>query len=250
MNGKIMNIAILFVGQQRWFDLTNQSYISNFLPVLKDHNVKYFSHLWNMGNIDLDTTKSKDGFKQFENLYSPNVIELELNKSPLELYSFFKMKKEIHNSLLSQTYSFYKSFSLLAEYQRKNSMCFDLYIKMRTDLVFLNKIKIDNLDSESIYTKDMGDWRPSSNYVHDFMFLTKSFINLEKMANMGFEFDQILEDFDSLLYTNDYNGSVCPEEILARQLVNNKLQQKPYDFNIDLARNLNHSFTIENVDFS
>lgn len=240
-----MNIAILFVGQQRWYDVTNYSYIKNFLPLLADHNVQYFAHLWKIGDPDpkFDKTIEETGFEQFKKIYSPIELEIENQKSANDLRSIFKMKKDIHGNLLSQSYSFYKSFLLLEKYQKIHNIKFDLYIKLRTDLAFVNEVNFD-FDESSIYTKDMGDWRKSEDYIHDYMFFTKNYNHVERMAKIGFDFDKILS-FSNFLYCKA--NSVCPEEILAKHLINNKIINKPYSFNVDLARNLEHSFTFEEI---
>ncbi len=222
-----MNIAFLFFGQLRWFDLSQKSFKENFAPELRNHNVKYFGHF--QGEIDR--------LNDFKLEYNPSIIEIEKQQSLEETHSIFKMKHKMHKVLLFQTYSFYKTFLILEKYQKENNIKFDLYIKLRTDLVYLNKIDINQFDNHSIYTKDITHWRPLSNYVHDYILFTKSYDNLSSLANLGFGIDEILNKKEELEYTGGPDNDLyCCEEILAKYLSNKNINIKTYDFNIDLAR--------------
>jgi hypothetical protein len=54
---------------------------------------------------------------------------------------------------------------------------------------------------------------------------------------MGFYFDEITSNPETLLYQNDYKNNIfCPEELLAKYLVSQNIPIKTFDFNIDLAR--------------
>lgn len=122
-----MNIAILFFGQLRWFDSTYKSFQENFLPALANHNVQYFGHFQGGDLNHLDEFKEK---------YPSSIIEVEPQQPINEVHDFFGMKHKMHISLLGQTYSFHKSFSLLKKFKEVNDVDFDLYIKLRSDLIF------------------------------------------------------------------------------------------------------------------
>lgn len=224
-----MNVAILFFGQFRWFDTTHESFRVNFLPALKKHDVRYFGHFWNQKENKVDPH-----LKEFCQIYQPSNIIVENQKTSLEMHEYFGMKKFMHMSLLSQTYSFNKSF-ILSESSKQH---YDLYIKLRSDLIFLNKVNIEMFDNESIYTKNISHWRPFSNYIHDYILFTKKHSNVQALAEMGFCFDDILQHPECLIYSGGSDKKIyCCEEILAKHLSSKNIKINTYDFNVDLARN-------------
>ncbi len=116
-------------------------------------------------------------------------------------------------------------------------MQFDLYIKLRTDLIFLDKIKIDNFDDKSIYTNKTKF--PIEKYINDFTFFTKNYDNVEIISKLGFNLDQIISNMEKSekdiiwsIYSNEY----AVEAILANYINKNNISSKLFDFNIDLSR--------------
>jgi hypothetical protein len=226
-----MNIAIVFVGELRWFDITKRTFIANFLPALEGHEIKYFAHFWPSEGRHLEI------LEEFQCLYKPLTYEVEFQKSPQYIQGIFENQNLLNSTLQSQSFSFYKAFLLLKEYQLKNNTTFDLYIKMRTDLAFIDKVDINTFDNTQIYTKNISHWRPLSTYVSDYIFFTKNFDNVKKLAKMGFYFDQLISKPEEFLYQNDYKNNIfCPEELLAKYIALQQIESKTFDFNIDLAR--------------
>jgi hypothetical protein len=223
-----MKIAIIICGEFRWFDNFKTSFLNNFQPALQNHDVQFFAHFW---NYDLNN------LSYFSEICCPMILNVEDIRSLNRIKKFFGATKDINGSFPYQAYCAFKSFLLLQKYQKENKTEFDLYIKMRSDLVFLDPVILDNFDLNSIYVKNITHWRPVKNYVNDYIFFTKNYIALQKMIEVGFYTDSILENPESFLYEKDLSNNIyCPEEILANHLFNKIISVKTYDFNIDLAR--------------
>lgn len=223
-----MNIAIMVCGEMRWFDNFRTTFENNFKPSLIGHSVQYFAHFWNQ---DLEKLSN------FTDVCCPITLDIEDKISYSSIKTFFGNTKNVSGTLPNQAYGAYKSFLLLKKYQEENNITFDLFIKMRTDLAFLSEIKFDNFDLESVYVKDIVHWRPTKNYVNDYIYFTKNYDAVQKIANLGFSLDFIVADPNSFIYQRDIpNNIFCPEEMLAKHLDNNNISIKTYNFNIDLAR--------------
>src|SRR6266566_6650444 len=137
-----MNIAIMFNGEFRWFESFKRTFQDNFRPALNGHNVQYFAHFWNQGLEKLP---------DFIKICGPIIMDLENKKSEEETKKFLGITKTINGTLINQTYCAYKAFLLLEQYQQQYNMNFDLYIRMRSDLAFIERICFDSFDYESIY---------------------------------------------------------------------------------------------------
>lgn len=219
-----MKIAFLFFGQLRWFENTHQTFQQYVQPVLQGHQIQYFAHFWE----DLFLQRLPD----FKQLYSPLELITTPNVSEEEIWDKFNMRHRQGSNLLHQTYSFYQTQKLLENYQNKYQTQFDIYIKLRTDLVFLTPFNLD-IDQDSLYTKDIVHWRPLSNYVNDYLAMTKNYNNIRKLGELGFGIDRVLDRPEELKYSSSI---YCAEEILARHLVLEEVPTKTYTFNVDLAR--------------
>lgn len=223
-----MNIAIMVCGEFRWFDSFEKTFKSNFAPALQGHNVQYFAHFWDQ---DLEQ------LSKFTDICNPIITQFEKKPPTEDVKKFFGNTKNLNSSLPNQAYGAHKSFLLLDEYQKQNNTTFDLYIKMRSDLAFVDKINIDNFDNESVYVKDIVHWRPLSNYINDYIYFTKNYNAVRDMAMLGFSLNNILADTDSFIYQKDVSKDIfCPEEILAKHFVIKNVKPKAYSYNIDLAR--------------
>ncbi len=223
-----MNIAFIICGEFRWFDNFKTTFQNNFKPTLDGHNIQYFSHFWN---------QNLERLSDFTNTCDPMNIDIENKISYEDVKKFFNFTKNVNGSFPNQAYGAYKSFLLLEKFQEQNNTTFDLYIKMRSDLAFLNKVDISNFDQESIYVKDISNWRPVTNYVNDYIYFTKNYQAIKTISKLGFHIDTILENPNSFIYQKDVSKNIyCPEEMLAKHLVNNNISTKTYNFNIDLAR--------------
>ena len=224
-----MNIAIMFNGQFRWFESFKKTFEINFKPALEGHSVQYFAHFWNQGLENLS---------DFVGVCDPIILNLENKKSNAEVKKFLGFTKTINGTLPNQTYCAYKVFLLLQQYQSQYNMTFDLYIRMRPDLAFPDKISFDNFDSESVYSKICHGGTTLSTFHCDFAYFTKNYDAVQKMAEFGKCLDATLDNPNSLNYREFISQEIyCPEELLARHVINKGLSAKFHDFDIHLARN-------------
>jgi len=210
-----MNIAIMVCGEFRWFESFKRTFKSNFEPALQGHNVQYFAHFWNQDLEELS---------KFTEICNPIITQFEKKLPTEDVKKFFGNTRNLNSSLPNQAYGALKSFSLVDEYQKINNIKFDLYIKMRSDLAFLQPVNLDDFDSYSVYVKDIVHWRPLSNYINDYIYFTKNYTAVKDMAQLGFCLNDLLADTDSFIYQKDVSKDIyCPEEILAKHFVNKKI---------------------------
>ena len=226
-------------GQLRWYESFKRTFQQNLQPSLAGHNVQYFVYFWNQGFEDLS---------KFIDLCNPVILHSENQKSILEIQEFLGYKKNISvKSIIYQSYTMYKVFLLLQQYQQQHNMMFDLFIRMRPDLAFISKIDINNFDQSSIYFKSLAHEAITlDKLVNDYIYFTRSFDTVKKMAMWGFCLDAILDDPKSFQWFGAptpadqqdrvASGIYVPEELLARYISRENISAKTYDFNIDLAR--------------
>jgi hypothetical protein len=224
-----MNIAIMFNGEFRWFESFKRTFQENFSFALEGHNVQYFAYFWNKGLENLPN---------FINICNPIIINLENQKSDIEIKKYLGFTKIINGTFPYQIYCAHRVFLLLQQYQQQYNTNFDLYIRMRVDLAFPDKVNFDNFDLESVYSKKCHGGTSLSNFHCDFAYFTKNYDAVQKMAKFGMCLDAILENTDSLNYREFISQNMyCPEELLAKYVDSQKLSTKFHDFDIQLARN-------------
>lgn len=218
-----MNIAIVFYGQLRWFDSFNQTFNLNFLPFLKQHNVRYFGSFWE---------NSCEKLNDLSQLYQPNIFEKcrLISCDEVKLY-FNNTINKISDNLPNQMYSLNKSLELLEKYQLDNNIQFDLFIKIRTDLVFLNSININICDENSVYVCP-DRINPINHYTTDLLLMTKKYEHFKYVCRMGFYFDEILLNLSNKINRN----IIYHEEVLAEHLNKGNISVKSHNFVVDLAR--------------
>jgi hypothetical protein len=214
-----MKIAVLFYGQLRWLPFANKSLIENFLPALQGHDVHFFANFWGNPPEKLEEYKKIIQFKEIS-------FQDQLTIDNIKAYFNNKINK-ISDNLPSQLYSLHQSFLLLDYYKDEK---YDLFIKIRTDLAFLNKFKIEDYDN-SIYVCKNKYNQNLNKYATDLLAITNNYDNFKKLCTMGFALDEILDSFreDKSLFYH--------EEILAKHLVRNNISIKSHNLEIDLARN-------------
>lgn len=220
-----MKIALMFNGQFRWHDSFKRSYLQNFKPALEGHDVKIFSHFWNEGLEKLP---------DFLEVCGPMILNLENKKSAEEVKSFLGFTKTINGTLPNQTYCVYKAFELL---QKTGGNNFDLYIRMRSDLFFPNRVSFDNFDSHSVYSKKCHPGTTLQTFHCDFAYFTKNYEAARKMSSFGLHLDKTLEHPEQLKYREFISqDTYCPEELLAKYVSQQGILAKFHDFELDLAR--------------
>lgn len=218
----------MFNGEFRWFESFRKTFEENLKPSLNGHSVQYFAFIWNKGLENLSN---------FIDLCNPIILDIENQKSDSEIKNFLGFTKSVNGTLPYQLYCAHKVFCLLQNFQEKNNRTFDLYIRMRPDLVFLNKINFDVFDSESVYFKQSHSGTKTSTYLNDYMYLSRNYDAVRKMAQFGSCLDETLKNTSSLAYREFISQDIyCPEELLARHVSNKSISAKLHNFDIDLAR--------------
>lgn len=216
-----MKIAILFYGQLRWYELANSTFQKNFQPALSGHDIQYFAHFCN------------DQFlPQFQEMYQPLIVKITPQKSIDDVKKLLNNhSQKVSDNLPKQLESLYETSLLLEKFQKDNNTQFDLYIKTRTDLAFLNQINFDNFDSNSVYVAKTA--RNLLDYVQDLTLFTKKYDHIKKVSEMGFYLDEIVTRLEK---QNPTRHLFYHEEILANYLFNQKITPKSHNFTIELAR--------------
>ena len=172
-----MNIAVLFYGQPRFFDITHEHIKKEFN--IPDCNVKFFFHLWkDVGYLAEDSescnyhniTDLKDIIRTFDVDFN---IEHDIgDQVRLEDYSQLTKLCESWSCVneyikfdrptpvpaakwmeyfFGQHYSIQKCFSYIKKYEENNNMEFDIIVKARTDVLYKTK---DVYKKEKMYFKD------------------------------------------------------------------------------------------------
>jgi hypothetical protein len=214
-----MKSAILLYGQLRRFNISDLTFKECISTLNKNYDI--FCHFGYQENDDIES---------FIKEYNPKILKIEKDPTINEIVEHYNLNKNIfvNNRLLIQLFSMEKVFNILKEYEIKENIKYDLYIKTRTDLVFKNKIdlNIDNLSAyvcRNIWGQDIND------YTTDLLLLTKSFQNIKKICNMGYYIDNIINSFNNEKYYHH-------EEILAQYLKIEKIQIKSHNVKVTLAR--------------
>jgi hypothetical protein len=196
-----MNIAMLFSGHFRTAQNTSKLLLQSF-----PENINIFCHCWkNISHTDhVWWSKNGDGenaLKQIEeqeliNLYNPKKILIEEQKT-------FRSKNKFYNEIggyqavCSQWYSVFQSFNLMKQFEIENNMKFDIIIKNRYDLGYINKINIEELND--IYkNKNIIYFLPTphsidSGIFSDILFFTSRGI-FEKIIKFNDELEQYFDE--------------------------------------------------------
>lgn len=245
-----MKVAILFRGQLRYSDIFNLTFKSNILDKIPNADFHFFAHFWNeTSEISSSEHKplSNNDFNIFSDIFSPIELITENQKTVEEIRHFFEFTNDkvydhdgIPNghgtSRISQFYSFYKSFSLLEEYEKNNGV-FDLYINTRTDIFFRNSLDFNMIDNDSLFViKQINN---SGSWVNDLFFITKKRENMESLSKISMYLDQIpigsLRQFEG-------RPIMITEEILASYFNMKKINIANLNVGVDLSRHYEKKF--------
>lgn len=228
MNGKS---AIILQGQLRFFDCFFENFNKNIEGF---QNKTFFFNFQNSSDIDK--------LNYLENIYNPNISKILESKSLDDLISYFNVKNTEHlpKNLLFQLYYLHTSFLMVEEYQSKYNVNFDLYLRSRTDLYYINKHS-EKLENGICYV-------PKNKYnfldqICDFSIATKDFNIYKICSEIGFCLDEILNSFKAKNKKPDQFGDradksipvYCSEQILFEYLNIKNVKTKAI-FEIDLAR--------------
>lgn len=157
-----MKVALCISGLPRSFKRTSESIYDNIINILKPD---IFISTW-----DFKQTRDKqlqDGnLDEFYDFYEPKAFESEIwtDKTNEQFfnYSYFKNKysRYIFNfpqSSGAMFYKIYKANLLKSSFESINNFKYDLVIRLRSDLLFKNKINLNEVDyaaqSDSIFLR-------------------------------------------------------------------------------------------------
>lgn len=158
-----MRVALCISGQMRTykecFDLLNKNILQTLSPDI-------FIHTWEGSGIShkekKDTEEGIVTFDDLKNLYNPKDIVIEnFESSFLEEYKGVKVpevlkKKEPSNykGSIPLFYKMYECNKLKKEYEKKHKFKYDVVIKLRPDLMILDKMALNSIDSDKLYFSD------------------------------------------------------------------------------------------------
>lgn len=203
-----LKIALCFSGQPRNVRKC-QKIISRSL-IENSHEVDVYAHLWwdpsyknEIIRFEMNNRYEEDEDKVFIDLYKPKKILLEKQKNfDVSHYrdsatgaNKFETNVSAFNNI-SMWYSIQKSFELALE----QNVVYDMYVRCRTDLVFMEDVKWEELDSDVLYVGDgriagydrmYGDW-----------FAASSLAGMKKYVSIGSKF----EEFNSprMMHMHDF----------------------------------------------
>lgn len=192
-----MKIAICFSGQPRnvrkCYKIISDSLLKN------DHEVDVFAHMWwdssyknEIIRFEMNDRYLEDEGEVFKHLYKPKSLILEKQKQ-FDVSSFansgitnssFETKVSAFNNL-SMWHSIKRSFELSQE----SGKDYDLYVRCRTDLVFIDDVSWASLNPEILYVGDgriagfdrhYGDW-----------FAVSGLVGMQKYVSIGDRFEEL-----------------------------------------------------------
>lgn len=135
MNDSIKNVAVCFSGQPRTWRIAKEN-ILKYYTFEKNVNVDFFIHTWDTNEYKSITNP----FNRIEEKVSENELE-EIKKAfnpkyaELEIYN----RDEMPNPFCSLFYSFKKSIWLKRKYEIENDFRYDVVIKARFDVNYMQE---------------------------------------------------------------------------------------------------------------
>ena len=215
-----MKIALLLTGLQRNFE----PFIKNQLELLiKNNNCDLFiftsDKMCNRTRIDnvisyIETQKNDNNILFFQKNYKDylkNIIIDYNDKLFIEYFSKFSEMKKFHKNLLQSYFKVTRGLELIKEYEKLNSIKYDIIIRGRLDGFLLNDLSIKtlNINEDEIYMSK------SSNHLDDSILI----FNRKNL--------KIVKDFLSHLESKVYqDNNIGIEALLIGWLRNNQLNVK------------------------
>ena len=210
--------------------------------LLDHYDVDVFIHTWSKEHEDLikSTYNPKSMLAEPQEMFEgvdyknygfnnlEDIIKDEGNKivydSRKELGENDEQIIEYFNKLIFRTNSRFlstkKSINLKKKYEEKNNFKYDFVISSRFDLILLNKINFNNLDSNTFY----------ANYREVRVDIDKAFFDL-----LFYGDSEIMDKFGDL-YDNIFNLDIRPPWACRSHIENLKINHKPYTKNWALLR--------------
>lgn len=167
-----MNVAICLSGAIKFIDngLITINKICNL------YNTKLFIHSWEIENFaQFNSTSWISIQNNFDySIYHQNNIFNKYNYTDIEIENYDNKKiylEEIFNNfkfehysqrsdigIISMFYSIYKSNKLKIKYEKDNNMEFDCVIRMRSDSLYANDLKLEEYNMNHLNIPNGRDW--------------------------------------------------------------------------------------------
>lgn len=141
-----MRIAVLLSGR-----IVNPEYeytLKQFDNMFKNQQITYFISI----NSNVHDAKFTEQFAR--DLYiDSECINIEKTEEPQEIYRYRKKLETNYHNTYSMFYHNKKCFEMLERYEAKYEVSFDIILKYRTDIQYLDddKITFDNIEGNTIY---------------------------------------------------------------------------------------------------
>lgn len=240
-----LKVAVCVSGHLRTFNRSYQSFKNNVLHSLDSIDYQVFVHTWetlgspkSKHNSDyiVANTKTETKMKEIRHIIAPTEIQIEsyATAAPIleELNNKARLtqkdKAGLHNGSMlsygSMLYSLNQTKNMVELYEKSHNIKYDLIIRVRTDLLFKNKINILELYNKYVYVPQVGK------YLADGM-------NDQFAIGAGFNMKIYLGLFDSVLnYVNFRECTLRPESFLRHHLTKNGIVVKDYPIDVAIIR--------------
>jgi hypothetical protein len=265
-----MKIAICISGFLRTWEYSKLSFLKHlvqnhdcdlFVHTYKQNYFEYSSEVQNVIYDEEIIVKMFDGFNlkkiviEDRNEIIDNIISSSLKYEQLSNYSYkIKESSDINSNKISlgariydQLRKIYLSNELRKEYERKNNLNYDLYVKTRFDVLYIDKIDWSNFTEKNlVYIGNSG----TGGFPDDLVGIGKEepmnsymdrFLNLDKMC-----FSTVnREDINPINWYPHHGNTIFPSDICAhdtliRNLIHDGFDIKNGNFRNVLIRNKNH----------
>lgn len=255
----MVRVAICFSGQPRYLEETLNNFKEKFLEPNKKHQVDIFAHFWWEDNYVGDVISRGSNVCYTKNMrdyfikeYNPINIEC----SPYMKVDFpqdYEKKQHCKNMPYkdvqlcyyngkSMFYSIKKSLQLAFEHANKENKEYDLYIRVRSDVIYDNHLNFENFIDDYLYVID-GRHAGADRLLSD-TFAMGNRENIEKYSKI---YDLVPKYYD--------NGLIHMHELLYNCLANDfKCRIRLFKFTDthqggwSLVRPQNHTFFYEQID--
>lgn len=218
-----MKVAVCFSG---FFRCLYSNYNNIYENILKNYNCDVFIHTWDKLGCNLYFESDKcnaytiDYINDIIKLYKPIYINIENNDNFKNNLSGLKAYDHRHpQSVYSMFYGIQQSNLYKSEFELLNNFTYDIVIRARTDLQFINKLNID--DNYYINIPHTGNFGG----INDQFAYSNSY-NMNKYSDL----------YNNIQYYSKINKCINPENLLLYHLNVNNVPYKHKVINYDIIR--------------
>lgn len=212
VNKKTYNIAICFYGLTRSLKYTIKNIEQNIFKPLKDANINYdvILHTYDLKHIKSKRSKENNKLDTNEwKLLKPNYYQID-NQDEFDKsydYKFVKSYGDAWNSKFENTINLVRQLNSLKKVwllSKKNKNKYDCYLLLRPDLLYINKININQIkeaaeNKNSAYTPSWQTWGGKN----DRMALGHSY-SISKIANRIDDIKDYLKKYKKPLHAERF----------------------------------------------